>query len=354
MTPSGLLSLWRDRWNKPGRNDSYVYLVNGKVSKWIAATAESSNWQTPGLSLCVATLAIGILLLACTASLTTNSQIVLAWSIVSVTVYLRRHSGLVIGLTIAGMSLLLTMRYFYWRLGNTLPTYWGLSFPLGLLLILAELHVWLRFTLHYIARILSIKTVPLEKPPHASNLRKNVLRLGAMLSFYIRLPFIIFFITPLAALYFGAVPIESDSSTLGAYGIPHWLMSRLAFATTVETHRHRLIDWIREELVTLAVLLRTTKSYLYTSLLAMWDTLAHDGKLKERSVGETDHFAFEKQPQWGLWIGIALFAGAVASYVHAWSKNEVGMHQLQPWYAALAVGIICAARIGMREIGSIK
>lgn len=339
MTPAGLLSLWRDRWGKPHRSDSYVRLASGKVSQWIAETAESSNWQVPGLSLCIAAIAIATLLLACTAALTTNSQIVLAWSIVGVTIYLRRHSGLVIGLTIAGMSLLLTMRYFYWRLDQTLPTYWGFSFPLGLLIILAEMHVWLRFAVHYIAKLLSIKTGLSEAQPRTFKLRSYVWRLGAMLRFYIAIPLVIFYATPLAALYFGAVPIEADAVSLGAYGIPHWLMARLAFATTVDQHRHRLVDWIREELAASAVLLRTTKSYIHTALK---DILERGVEFNGRVAGETQRHPIHTPSKWGQWIGVTLFTGAVATYIHAIFKHQGIMHNLQPLYAILAIGFICA------------
>lgn len=164
MSPATLLSLWRDRWHKPHHPEHSVPLVHGKIARWTMDIARSDNWGIPGLTEAAFGLALFILLLAVSTTLTTNSQIVLGWALVAFAVYLRRHRGQVVALAIVAMSVLLGARYFYWRIDATLLDHWSASLVLGLSLILAELLFWLYAALGYTRSLWPVahETAPLH------------------------------------------------------------------------------------------------------------------------------------------------------------------------------------------------
>jgi cellulose synthase (UDP-forming) len=451
------------------------------------ATAHSDNWGIPGLSLAVFALAFLALALAASTSLTTNSQIVLGWTLVAFAVYLRRHQGQVVALAIVAMSVVLGLRYFYWRIDSTLVQYWSASLVLGVALVCSELMVWLLAGLEYIGRIWPVEhqsdvlpedavlwptveiflfatdatedsihrfiadtpqlnwpankyrftvlaarqepsltaacatahigieyfsdigsndstamfsmalakseaelilfadcttAIPsdflrqtvgwfvseqhlamvsspngsLTPPPsdlvmrylnerrltsgnwtmvrrsailgtaevsknffthnkhtalqlhQAGNfsaylcfragaadgheytrldepfkplsvwLRIHLHRLTEALAFYSPVAYAVFYVTPVAVLCSGAVPIATDILTLSAYWLPQWALGRLALATALEHHRLRWVDFVQEELRGVAVLLRTTKSFLKTKLARTYSTLKRSTK----------------------------------------------------------------------------
>jgi len=129
--------------------------------------ARSNNWGVPGLAWTTLAIALGTLALTISAPLTTNSQIVLGWTLVAFAVYLRRHRGQVVALTIVVLSIVLGLRYFFWRIEATLLPYWSVSLALGVALIFAEMLVWLRVGIGYIGRIWPVATEVDELPPDA-------------------------------------------------------------------------------------------------------------------------------------------------------------------------------------------
>jgi hypothetical protein len=72
------------------------------------------------------------------------------------------------------------------------------------------------------------------------------------------------------------------------------------------------------------------------------EILAHGGLPSGRIAKKTQSATISTPAHWGLWIGVAIFLGAITTYLHALSKNAGSTHHLQPWYAALAMGFICA------------
>lgn len=153
MTPAHLLSLWRDRWQKPSHTDRSVPLIHGKIARWTMDLAQSNNWGVPNLQWVTYASVVAALCIGVTARLTTNSQIVLAWSLIAFAVYLRRHRGEVVAMTIAVMAALLGFRYFYWRIDATLIPHWSTSLFFGISLLLAELMLWLQAGLSYMTRL---------------------------------------------------------------------------------------------------------------------------------------------------------------------------------------------------------
>lgn len=157
MNPSTLLQLWRDRWHKPLHPDHRVPLEQGNISRWALEIAHAKLWGASGMVWVALLLGVGTLALAGTTHLTVNSQIVFGGSLIGFAVYLRRHHGQVVTLAIACMSVALSLRYFFWRTDATLPPYWSASLALGLALVVAELHGWLRSALGYMTKLWPIE-----------------------------------------------------------------------------------------------------------------------------------------------------------------------------------------------------
>ena len=101
-------------------------------------------------------------------------------------------------------------------------------------------------------------------------IRLDQLRSG--LHFYAPLTSSVMMAVPVAALLLRATPIATDLFTLCAYWLPQWILGRLALATALEHQRLRWWDFVKEELGSLAVLMRTGKSFCTTWLqqLARW------------------------------------------------------------------------------------
>lgn len=153
MSPATLLHLWRDRWHKPQYPDHSVPMVHGRISRWAMDLARSNNWGVPGLSAFMLWAGLATLLTATTIRLTTNSQIVLGWTLVGFAIYLRRHRGQVFALAIVGLAAFLGLRYFFWRVDATMPTHAFSSIALAWILVVVELALWLRTGLDYVATI---------------------------------------------------------------------------------------------------------------------------------------------------------------------------------------------------------
>ncbi|MDT8990052.1 hypothetical protein RQP54_04180 [Curvibacter sp. APW13] len=158
MTPATLLHLWRDRWHLPQHPEHSVPLVHGRIARWTMDLARSDHWGLPGLIAAVLTATLTVLVLAVTTRLSTNSQIVLGWSLVVFAIYLRRHRGQVVALAIVCMAALLGLRYFYWRAEATLPPSGTGNWFLALALICAELLVWLRTGLDYFISVWPVES----------------------------------------------------------------------------------------------------------------------------------------------------------------------------------------------------
>lgn len=531
MTPSALLSLWRDRWHKPPYPEQRVALVHGKLSRWSIGLARSANWGAPGLTYFTLIMATGTLVLASLTQLTVNSQIVLGWSMVAFAVYLRRHQGQVIALAIVCMAVLLTCRYFLWRLDETLPQYWSFSLCLGIALVLAEMQGWMRSALRYIGTVWPVEhpstplpedavtwptvdvfvlssdssaaglgefldhsahldwpankyqfTVLASEPsaelahvcasrgvawrvyPHSNQqgtpaiinlalyeseadlvviadcktplsstllrqtagwfvgephlalvhtahsflapsptrqvlarlettpcgvdwaiIRRNALlevgglRLDApspsrhtsldlqgagfftaylvrdsrdtsphaftrvnepfkfgslpvrlhlrdckrMLDFYYPVAWAIFYAIPFAALCWGATPITTDFGTLMAYWLPHWILGRLALATTLEHHRLRWADFITEELSGFAVLLRTLKSFTITWTHRLW------ARRQSAATPSPAKSRVPLIPRPELWLGTVLCAGLGVATSVRWIFSGAPSDSLQ-------------------------
>lgn len=161
MTPSTLLALWRDRWAKPAINVLFVPYRDSALSKYLEDFALAPAWRSRpwrwSVRLLSALAALGVIALP----LTPNAQIVFAFVIAAVVVYVRRFAGGVLPWTLASVSLVLSLRYFLWRVGQSLPTHADmLDFAWAYALCCAEFLLWLCGALAVVQRLWPLHQTP--------------------------------------------------------------------------------------------------------------------------------------------------------------------------------------------------
>lgn len=170
MTPATLLDLWRDRWAKPAIDTLFVPYRDSALNQRLEAFALSSAWRGRAWGRIVLVLSGLTALVAMMLPLTSNAQIVFAFSILAVVVYARRFAGGVLPLILACLSLVLSLRYFFWRVDTTLPTNASaLDFAWAFALWSAEFFLWLGSALMVLQRLWPLHQKPcrLEEPPVA-------------------------------------------------------------------------------------------------------------------------------------------------------------------------------------------
>lgn len=142
LTPPLLLAFWRQRWGKSATKPPGTPYLEGQLELWGNWLTRWSAWSLPGVS-ALSTLAcitlFGFLLVV---EFPLNSQVIFSILIVGVALYAQRFSGTFVTLVLMGLTSLLVARYFYWRLSATLAPEFGLDLVFGLVLYVAELHVW--------------------------------------------------------------------------------------------------------------------------------------------------------------------------------------------------------------------
>lgn len=161
MTPSALLELWRDRWAKPAISALFIPYRDSAFSKQLESFALSPAWRsTPwrwSMRMLSGLAALGVI----TLPLTPNAQIVFAFMVAAVVVYVRRFAGGVLVLTLASLSMVLSLRYILWRVGMTLPTSAGtLDFAWAFALFSAECFLWLGSALVVVQRLWPLYLTP--------------------------------------------------------------------------------------------------------------------------------------------------------------------------------------------------
>jgi cellulose synthase (UDP-forming) len=167
--------------------------------------------------------------------------------------------------------------------------------------------------------------------------------------FFGPVPRTIFFCAPLFFLLFRINPIHTSSLLLLAYGIPHWLLGQLAYAT-VETRGHlSFTEIIRTGIVAVHLLIRTTKSLALTEL----------GRLRTASRAKSSvPFPSLIQPLayiYGVGIGLHLFA-AYASMMRPalYNTPQNGMTPIYYVWAIYSVLLLIANIAIHKESGLIR
>lgn len=160
MSPYLLLTLWRERWGKPSVAALQVPYLQGLISRWMERFAHARPWSLPGLTLLVVLLCSLLLVVLLPVQFTRATQVEFSVALLIVALYLRSYEGTQTSLVLMGLSLLVSTRYFYWRLGSTLGQELDAAFLFGLTLCAAELYCWLRVVLVFVAHLWPIKQEP--------------------------------------------------------------------------------------------------------------------------------------------------------------------------------------------------
>lgn len=159
-----MLSLWRERWGKAEDSVMTLPYLEGRLNRWSAQLMAANIWSLPGLPALTVLICILCLLLVVSVQLSLNSQVVFSTVLVCTSLYVRRYAGHWVALVLVGLSLIVSARYFFWRMDSTLGDNFDLLFILGFCLIAAELHVWILNILNGLADAFPLKRAAVPLP----------------------------------------------------------------------------------------------------------------------------------------------------------------------------------------------
>lgn len=165
MRPRLLLSLWRDRWRKPGVHHLQSPLVHGRITNWSRAAAAAALFSPRSARLVFAALAIATIGVAASIRFTLHDQAVIGGLLIAVAMVLRRYAGTIITLMLAALSILASTRYLSWRYLETLPGAGGMEYVLAVALWVAEAYLLLLWVSEFTHELL-----PLERPSGTGSL----------------------------------------------------------------------------------------------------------------------------------------------------------------------------------------
>ena len=159
MTPTILLSHWRQRWGKADVGTLLRPRLSGGLHAWGDAFAESNLWRVPGLGLLSLSLFMALTMLLTTLHFTLVNQWVLSFFLLLLSLLIRSYQSVWITWMLLGFALINSSRYVFWRLDQTLGSFTDTGFWVVTCLFAAELV--------YIALILldvMHKLMPLSQP----------------------------------------------------------------------------------------------------------------------------------------------------------------------------------------------
>jgi cellulose synthase (UDP-forming) len=162
MKPDQLLSLWRERWGKPGAAGLQVPYVEGKAATWSKQLAEASMLSFTAVRLALGLVCLSAIALIVSIRFSLHDQVVVSVFLACSGLLLRRYAGTPVTLILAVLSLVASLRYLTWRLEDTLVPATNLEFVLGFTLCIAEGYLVLQWAVEFV-RI----TWPLKRNPVA-------------------------------------------------------------------------------------------------------------------------------------------------------------------------------------------
>lgn len=257
MSPSGLLSAWRERWRKPRGAELHVPYRRGAVVHWLDRARNSHFWTLPGAGPLALAGVLLFLVLTPQAGLTLNGQILYAALLLGFAALLRRYAGPVCALSMVSLSLMATTRYLAWRLLDTLPVN-PVDLAWGLLLWATEALLALAWMLR-----LASHHGPADPQP---GWRQRAQGLRQALVFYAPLARALAVATPLLCLGLGLAPVLADPAHLLAYGLPHLLLVQMANQAQDREGRLSSTGLWREWLLEGVILWRTARACVQTQL----------------------------------------------------------------------------------------
>jgi cellulose synthase (UDP-forming) len=164
MSPKLVLQLWRQRWDKADEGVARKPYVAGKVYEKLKRVPYSRGWEARGVSWLVILCSVVFLVAVCHINFSLNGQITFAGLVVLFAMYLRRFKGPLMTLLLVCLSLMCTMQYLTWRLGQTIVDQSGNAFGWAFLLGSIEVCVAFYFFLGWVIHIWQVeqKTVTID------------------------------------------------------------------------------------------------------------------------------------------------------------------------------------------------
>jgi cellulose synthase (UDP-forming) len=168
MNPSLLLQLWRQRWDKADEGLAMKPYVAGKVYAKLKGVPYAKGWEIAGVPWLVMLSSAIFLAGVCHISFSLNGQITFAALIVLFAMYLRRFKGSLITLLLVCLSIMGTVQYFTWRLGQTIVDQSGNAFVWAFVIGSTEVCVAFYFFLGWINHLW-----PVEQPSASIELEED-------------------------------------------------------------------------------------------------------------------------------------------------------------------------------------
>lgn len=341
MTPALLLLSWRERWGKPTGVSLLSPYAQGRLTKWMRRLQESQMWTLPGVAALGLASCGMFFLLAPGIQLTLNGQIVWGILLFLFAVGARRFEGEVFVWLLAGMSLVITARYFYWRSSTTLDAQLSADFLLGFIFLVAEFYLWffaaLAFAKHNVFDKVTVRVSSLDF-------------ILEVMKFYRPAVHVVLVVAPLLALVWRLPMVHASPAALAAYALPHWILSVFVGAAQEAKGRLPLITLLREYLVAIAVLRRTLQSYLRTEWQYRFTRL--------RTAKPAGATRFSMTEQFGYGVRLALYSVVVVGVCAREGSNllrpENGMYILYLIWAVYNASLVVADMAASKELGMVR
>jgi hypothetical protein len=341
MTPELLLLSWRARWGKPSGVSLLTPYAQGRLTQWMSRLHQSQMWTLPGFSaLCLACCGM-FFLIAPSVQLSLNGQIVWGILLFLFAVGARRYGDEVFMWLLAGVSLVVTTRYFYWRGNTTLDAQLSVDFLLGFVLLVAEFYLWcfaaLAFVKHNVFDKMTMHVPSLD-------FALEVMR------FYRPAVQAILVALPLLALVLRLPIVHASPAALAAYALPHWILGVFFGAAQEANGRLPLKTLMREYLAALSVLRRTVVSYVRIE----WQY--GFGRLRPGMLVNAPGFSRVEQFGFGARLALygVVFVGTCAREGSNLLRPENGMYVIYLIWVGYNALLVVADMAAGKEAGMVR
>jgi cellulose synthase (UDP-forming) len=150
MNPRSVLLLWRERWGKSSTDSLKVPYARGKPNALVKRLVNASFWTPVALSGISMAICLAALVFVVTVRFPEHDQFVISAVLLALSLFLARYAGTFITLLLGAFSMVVSLRYFDWRVAETLGSNLTVEFALGFGLLAAEVYLFLLFGLRFL------------------------------------------------------------------------------------------------------------------------------------------------------------------------------------------------------------
>ena len=259
MKPLEVLSLWQDRWGMNGP-DGRAPLLTGRPYQWGQRLSDWPVWGTRGVTVLCALAALLGAAWVVTLRFSVGAQLGFSLTVLVFAVLAVRYQGRLIALLVLFLSAVMTARYFYWRLGQTVPLHPMADFLWSLGLCLVEGFFWCWFAFVALESVLqSRQTQTHALPSWLVSARETMAAYKPLATGFLG-------IAPMAFVLAGVHTLPTQLTWLLLMGVPHWMLMHLNAQRGLAAGRLNL--WLEAKTTAraLAVLVRMAWSSLRTGI----------------------------------------------------------------------------------------